>query len=100
MDDEQNLIRAVITRVGQERLSPVVRALAKKQGLSLTKLATSVGYDGVNGLLDAINGRSDVPLTRLFLIAAQLEVWSLEELFGASGTTSAIDELRHLPRNS
>lgn len=88
--------RAVLTRISNERLAPSVRALAKKRHLSLTQLATNVGYDGVNGLLDAINGRSDVPLSRLLLIAAQLDVWSLEELFGASGTTAAIEELRVL----
>ena len=88
--------RAVLTRAGRNRLAPSVRALAKRQRLSLTQLATNVGYDGVNGLLDAINGRSDVPLSRLLLIAAQLDVWSLEELFGASGTTAAIEELKAL----
>jgi len=90
-------LRAVITRVNKERLSPAVRALAKQQGLSLTQLAKNVGYDGVNGLLDAINGRSDVPLSRLFLIAAELRVWSLDQLFGASGTTGAIEELGRSP---
>ena len=60
----------------------------------MTQLATNVGYDGVNGLLDAINGRSDVPLSRLLLIAAQLDVWSLDELFGPSGTTATIEQLK------
>lgn len=86
-------IRAVLTRVSRERLSPTVRKLAAQQGMSLTRLAKNVGYEGVNGLLDAINGRSDIPLSRLFLIAAELQVWSLEELFGPSGSTQAIDDL-------
>jgi hypothetical protein len=91
LDDQR---RAVLTRISRTRLAPAVKALAERQRLTLTQLATNVGYDGVNGLLDAINGRSDVPLSRLLLIAAQLDVWSLEELFGATGTTTAIEELR------
>ena len=89
--------RAVVTRVARERLGPTVRKLAAQRGLSLTRLAKNVGYGGVNGLLDAINGRSDIPLSRLFLIAGELQVWSLEELFGPSGTTEAIGDLTRPP---
>lgn len=67
-----------------------MRDLAARRGLSLKELAGKVGYSGVNGLLDGINGRSSIPLARLLAIAGELGVWSLEELFGPTGTTDAI----------
>ena len=91
--------RAVITRICQDQLSPTVRILATQKGLSLSELSRNIGYEGVSGLLDAINGRSDIPLSRLLLLAAELGVHSIEELFGQSSSGRALETLRQ-PRSS
>jgi predicted transcriptional regulator len=93
MGSSRETARAVAARVAKERLDPTVRRLAAERGMSLSELARSVGYDGVNGLLEVITGASDVKLSRLLDIASQLRVWSLEELFGPSGTSAAIEVL-------
>lgn len=85
---------ALIARFCRENLHPTVERLAEEQETTLSELATQIGYGGVSGLSAALKGRTDLPLSKLLRLAALLDVWSVEELFGRSATSKVLEDLR------
>lgn len=87
--DNSALYRALSTRLLKEQFARQLRRLASER-ITLSELAIRVGYESLSGLQAAMNGKAQPPLHVLIGLAVELEVHSIEELFGDFGTYTAI----------